>query len=142
MKCLCILPRVEYKFKSQYSDPINGSDLVHISFGANAANIFKLFKKLFVVQYPMVHIPSRKQAPNHKVDHLFSCLIQVSAKTFELCCNISSDKQDAIFQGHIKDKHRVTFKRVGDGFLIAAVFKDGYTINFYPSNIPPPNNWI
>ena len=66
---LSISTRVEYKFKSQDYDPINGSDLVHASFGSNAENIFKLFKLLFAVQYPMVNVPSRKRAPNHKFDH-------------------------------------------------------------------------
>ena len=63
--------------KLQYSDPNIGSDLVHASFGAKAANIFKLFKLLFAVQDPMVNFPSRKRAPNHKVYEFFSCLVIV-----------------------------------------------------------------
>ena len=90
----------------------------------------------------MVHATSRKQAPNHEVDYLFSCLIQVSTNSFELGHNISSDKKYASFQGHNEEKYRVTFKRAGDGFLIDAGCEDGYTISFYPSNPPPPKKWI
>ena len=72
---LIISPCIEYRFKSQDYDPINGSDLVHALFGANATNIFKLFKFLFEVQDPMVNVTSIKRASNHKVDHLFSHLI-------------------------------------------------------------------
>ena len=87
------LPCVEYKFKSQDSDVINGSDLVHALFGANSTKIIKLFKFLFVVQDPMVNVPSRKRASNHKVDRFFSHLIQVSTEAFELGRNLSSDKK-------------------------------------------------
>ena len=92
------------KLKSHDYYPINGSDFVHALFGANATNIFKLLKKLFEVQDPMVNVTSRKQAPNHKVDHSFSHLIQVSNEEFETDCNLSSDRQDASFQVHHEDK--------------------------------------
>ena len=76
----------------------------------------------------MVNVTSRKRAQNHKVDHLFSHIIQVSAEVFEPVCNISSGKQDVIFQGHHEDKHQVTFKCAGDGFLIDKLCEYGYTI--------------
>ena len=63
-------------------------------------------------------------------------------QAFEPGRNISSDKQDASFQGHHEDKHRVTFKHAGYVFLVDSVCGDGYTINFYPRNVPPPKKWI
>ena len=111
-------------------------------FGENAANIFKLFKLLFELQGPSVKFLSRKRAPNHKVEHLFSHIIQVSNEAFEPGCNISSDEQDEILQGHHEDKHRITFKHVGYGFFIDALCENGYTINFYARNPPPPKKWI
>ena len=75
-------PRVEYKFKSQNDDPVNGSDLVCASFGKNAMKRYKLFKLLFAIQDPMIPVPSRKHAPNHKVDHFFSHLLNVSSDAF------------------------------------------------------------
>ena len=116
--------------------------MVHASFGANAAKIFKLFKILFAIHDPMVNAPSRKWAPNHKVDHLFSHPIQVSTEEFELGCNLSSDEQDTSSQGYHGDKQRVTLKCAGDGFLIDALCEDGYPINLYPRNVPPPKKWI
>ena len=105
-------------------------------------HIFSNHSNCFAVQYTMVNVTSRKRAPNHKVDHFFFHLIQVSTKAFEPVCNISSDKQDASFQGHHEDKQRVTFKRAGDGFLIDSLCEYGYTINFYPRNVPPTKKWI
>ena len=134
---LNISPRVEYKFKSQHNDPVNGSDLIFASFGENAINRYKLFKLLFAVQDPMIPVPPRKNAPNHKVDHFFSHILNVSAEAFEPGRNLSSDEQDASFQGRHEDKARVTFKRAGDGFLIDALCEDGYTYSFYPRNTPP-----
>ena len=63
-------------------------------------------------------------------------------QAFEPGCNISSDKQDASFQGHQEDKHRVTFKHAGDVFSVDSVCDDGYAINFYPRNAPPPKKRI
>ena len=74
--------------------------MVHALFGANDANIFKLFKILSVVQDPMVNFPSRNQAPNHKIDRLFSHIVQFSTEEFRPGHNLSSDKKDAIFQVH------------------------------------------
>ena len=98
MNILSILPCVEFKFKSQYYNPINRLYLVHASFGANAENILKLFKILFAVQDSMVNVPLRKQTPNHKVEHFFSRLIQVSTEAFEPGRNLSFDKKYASFQ--------------------------------------------
>ena len=99
--------------------------MVHASFGANAANIFKLFKLLFSVQDPMVNVPSRKQANNHTVDHFFSHIIQFFTEVFAPGHSISPDKQYTSFQGHHEDKQRVKFKRAGDGFLIDVFGEDG-----------------
>ena len=116
--------------------------MVHALFGVKAANIFKLFKLLFAVQDPTVDVPSRNQAPNQKVDHFFSQLIQVSTETFEPGLNISSDKKYASLQVHNEDKRRLTFKHKGYGFLIYAVCEDGYTAKFYPRNNPLPKKCI
>ena len=114
--------------------------MVHPSFGANATKIFKLFKLLFVLQDPMVNVTSRTQAPNHKFDHFLSHIIQVSAKAFELGSNIYSEKKDAAFQGNHEGKQWVTFKCAWNGLLIDEFCEDGYNINFYVRNFPPPKN--
>ena len=90
--------------------------MVHALFGANAVNIFKLFKFFLTLQDPMVNVPSRKRAPNNKDDHFFSHLIQFSTEAFEPGRNISSDKQDTSFQWHHEDKQRATLNGAEDGF--------------------------
>ena len=82
---------------------------------AQTLQIFSNYSKINLVHDPMVNVPSRKQAPNHKFDHLFSYLLQVSTKAFEPGRNISSEEQDTSLQGHHEDKQWVTFKRAGDG---------------------------
>ena len=56
--------------------------------------------------------------------------------------NLSYYKQYGGFQGHHEDKQRVTFKRARDGFLIDKFCEDGYTMNLYPRNFPPPKKYI
>ena len=90
----------------------------------------------------MVNVTSRKQALNHKFDHFFSCLIQLSSKEFGPVSNLYSDEQNSISQGHNDDKQQVTFNRAGYGFLIDAVCENGYTIKLYPRNVPPQKKWI
>ena len=90
----------------------------------------------------MVNVTSINQAPNHKVDHIFSHLIQVSTEVFDPGSNLSSYKQYTSFQGHHADKQWIKFKHTGDVFLIDAVLGDGYTINFYMRNEPPPKKLI
>ena len=133
---------MEYKFRSQHDDPVNGNDLCHNSFGKNAERRHKEFKNLFAVQDPMLPIPPRHLSPNFKVDHFFSHILKVSSDAFEAGKHLSADEQDASFQGRHEDKQRVTYKKAGDGFLIDSICEDGYTMNFYPRNLPPPKYWI
>ena len=97
--------------------------MVHASFCAKSANVFKPFIILFAVRYPIVNYNSRNRAPNHKVEHLFSNIIQVSTEAFEPGRNISYDEQDTILLVYHEDKHRVTLKCAGDGFLIDALLR-------------------
>ena len=108
---------------------------------AQTLQIFSNYSKTNLVHDTMVNVPSRKRAPNHKFDHLFSYLLQVSTKAFEPGRNISSYKQDSSTQGNHEDKQRVTFKLAGYGVLIYSC-EDGYTIKFYPRNDPPPKKLI
>ena len=97
---------------------------------------------LFAVQDPMVPIPSRKKAPNHKVDHMFAHMLRVFSDSYDVGKDISGDEQDAPFQGKHQDKQRVTYKKAGDGFMIDSLCEHGFTISFYPRNAPPPKKWI
>ena len=55
---------------------------------------------------------------------------------------ISCDEQDIGLQVQHKDKQRVTFKKVGEGFLLDSLFADGYIYSFYFSNQAVPKSWI
>ena len=139
---LNISPRIEYKFGSQEVDWVNGNDVIHNAFGRSAVQRHKQFKYLFAVQDPMVPIPSRKKAPNHKVDHMFAHMLRVFADSYDVGKDIAGDEQDAPFQGRHQDKQRVTYKKAGDGFMIDSICEHGFTISFYPRNAAPPKKWI
>ena len=69
-------------------------------------------------------------------------MLNVFSQAYDVGRDISGDEQDASFQGRHELKQRVTFKKAGDGFLIDSICEDGYTISFYPRNMPPPQKWI
>ena len=73
---LNISPRIEYKFCPQDEDPVNGNNLCSAMFGSDAERRFKQFRALFAVQDPMLPIPNRRLAPNHKVDPLLLHMLQ------------------------------------------------------------------
>ena len=141
MNGLNISPRLDYKFQPQESDWINGNDVVSNAFGAGAVQRHKQFKYLFAVQDPMVAIPDKKKSPNHKVNHMFAHMLKAFSASYDVGRNISGDEQDCPFQGKHEDKQRVNYKKAGDGFMIDLICEDGFTINFYPRNAPPPKKW-
>ena len=67
---ISISPQMEYKFKTQQEDPVNGNDLCALVFGANGEKRYRQFRSLFAIQDPMIQTPDRKYAPNHKVNPL------------------------------------------------------------------------
>ena len=56
--------------------------------------------------------------------------------------SISVDEMDISFQGQHKDKQRVTYKKGGDGFLVDALWAEGYTYSWYFRNQLAPRKWI
>ena len=65
--------------------------------------------------------------PNWKIDPLLKHCMRVAKEAVILGRHLSVDTQDIGFQGLHKDKQRVTFKKVGDGFLVDFLCSDGYT---------------
>ena len=142
MNGLNVSPRIEYKFEPQEVDWVNGNDVISNAFGVNAAERHKQFKFLFACQDPMIPVPDRKKAPNHKVDDFFAHMLKVFSDSYDVGKDISCDEQDSPFQGKHQDKQQVNFKKARDGFMIDSLCEDGFTISFYPRNLPPPKKWI
>ena len=127
-------PQVEMKFHSQSDDPVNGNDFIHSSFGGNTTRSkrrHRHFKSFFSSVDPRIPPPSRTTHPNWKVHPLLKHLPQVSQKALFLGRNLSCDEQTIGFQGHHKDKQRITYKKEGDGFLADCICSDGYTYAFH-----------
>ena len=108
---LNISPRIEYKFRSQDEDPVNGNNFCSYVFRSDSNRRFKQFRALFAIQDPMLPIPSRKHAPNHKVDPFLLHMLKSVFAYWAPGPSIAGDEQDAGFQGRHPDKHRVTFKK-------------------------------
>ena len=133
-------PQVEMKFKSSVEDPINGNDLVHRAFGAKSSlsvRRHKHFKAFFACVDPLIPTPSRETHPNWKIHPLLKHMNNVGKKAVHLGRDLSSDEQTIGFQGHHKDKLRVTYKTEGDGFMADCICSDGYTYNFHFRHQPP-----
>ena len=101
---LSVSPRLEYKFKTQDQDPVNGNNLCAGVFGTNAGQRLKEFRSVFAIQDPMVPIPERKKAPNHKVDPLLRHMQRIFLECWECGFQIAGDEQDAGFKGRHPDK--------------------------------------
>ena len=134
-------PQVELKFKNQLEDPVNGSDLCNRVFGKRGVTRHKEFKAFFAGVNPIVPTPPTYSHPNWKIDPLLKHMRSVSQSAIHIGRDISVDEQDIGFQGRHKDKQRVTFKKVGDGFLVDALCADGYTFAWYFRNQLAPKYW-
>jgi hypothetical protein len=95
------------KFQSQCKDPVNGSDLVHSSFGPNAERRHKHFKAFLSLLAPSdaAHPPRlRSEQPNYKVDTLLNHMNRVNQSAWLLGRNNAVDEQTIGFQGRHADK--------------------------------------
>ena len=135
-------PKLDFKFKSETEDPVNGSTLCNEIFGKGGVTRHKEFRAFFSATNPIIPTPPTSTHPNWKIDPLLKQLLRVSKECIFIGKKIAIDEQDIGFQGRHKDKQRVTFKKVGDGFLLDALCSDGYTYNFYFRNQPAPQKWI
>ena len=76
-----------------------------------------------------------------EIDSLLKQILKISQSAIHIGKHISIDEEDIGFQGRHKDKQRITFKKVGDGFLVYALCADGYTYSFYFRNQVAPQFW-
>jgi Transposase IS4/SAP domain len=135
-------PRVEMKFNPQSTDEVNGNDFVFRSFGTNALRRHKHFKAFFSIQDPRIIVPDRSSKPNWKVEPLIKLMKLASQEAWEVGEVFSVDEQTIGFQGHHKDKLRITYKAEGDGFQCDALCEGGFTISFYFRNEPAPLKYL
>ncbi len=135
-------PQIDMKFKSMYEDHVNGSNLCQEVFGKQGVTQHKEFKAFFSPTNPIKPTPPTNTHPNWKSDPCLKNMMRVSKDSMMIGQNISVDEQDIGFQGQHKDKQRISYKRVGDGFLVDALCADGYTYTWYFCNQLAPKHWI
>ena len=133
---------MKQKFRPQCEDPVNGSDLCYRVFGINGASRHKEFKAFFACVDPLIPTPPTSTHPNWKIQPLLNHILRVSKDAMFVGANISVDEQDIGFQGQHADKMRISYKKVGDGFLVDALCADGYTYCFYFRNQKAPKKWM
>ena len=139
---MVLSPQIEYKFASKNDDPINGSDLCHSVFGKSGTTRHKEFKAFFSATNPLQSTPPTSTHPNWKIDPCLKHMMRVSKECICLGQIISVDEQDIGFQGQHRDKQRINYKKVVDGFLLDALSSDGYTFSWYFCNQLAPKTWI
>jgi Transposase IS4 len=135
-------PHVEMKFNRQDVDPVNGNDLCARVFGSNAKKRHKMFKLLFTVQDPYKPMEDRTKNPYHKVNSFLKWMKQISIYAWNPGMHLAGDEQTIGFQGRHEAKQRITYKNEGDGFQCDALCDQGYTLNFYFRNAPPPVKYV
>lgn len=127
-------PQVEMKFSSTKEDPVNGSDFIFNAFGCKSGHArrrHKHFKAFMTCVNPTIQPPDRDLNPNWKIHPLLKHMLAVNKEAVHIGQHLSCDEQTIGFQGHHRDKQRITYKAEGDGFLADCICSDGYTYNFY-----------
>jgi hypothetical protein len=135
-------PRIEWKFKSQRDDPVNGNDFVCNAFGPGAERRLKQFKAFFACQDPALPVPDRKKDPLHKVRPMVNWINFCGQRARALGRDFAIDEQSIGFQGKHIDKLRVTYKAEGDGFQADALCQDAFTYALYYRNDPAPKKYL
>jgi hypothetical protein len=135
-------PRVEWKFKSQREDSVNGNDFICNAFGPGAERRLKQFKAFFACQDPALAVPDRKKDPLHKVRPMVHWINFCGQRARALGRDFAIDEQSIGFQGKHVDKLRVTYKAEGDGFQADALCQDAFTYALYYRNDPAPKKYL
>ena len=134
-------PQIEMKFTDHTIDPVNGSSLCNRIFGKRGVTRHKEFKAFLGAVNPIVPTPPTTTHPNWKIDPVLKSMMRVSQEAVCIGQDVSVDEQDIGFQGRHKDKQRVNFKKVGDGFLVDCLCAEGYTYAWYFRNQVAPKSW-
>lgn len=101
-----------------------------------------ILSAFFVCQNPSIHLPSRQDYPNWKIRPLIKWINYISPRAWLLGKYISIDEMTIGFQGHHRDKLRITYKTKGDGFQCDALCDDGFVYQVYFRNDPAEAKYL
>ena len=101
-----------------------------------------LDKCFFSATDPLKPIPPTDTHPNCQIDPVLKHIMRVSKQCVVLGSNISIDEQDIGFQGQHRNKQRISYKPVRDGFLVDTLCSEGYTYSWYFRNQATPRQWM
>ena len=91
-------PRIDMKFETRSSDPIQGNNFLHNSVGRNSVRRHKEFKCCFACQDPQNPMPSHKLCLNWNLYLLLNHILYVFRFSWFLGCALSIDEQMIFFQ--------------------------------------------
>ena len=134
-------PQIEMKFKYHSEDPVDGSDISNCIYGKTGVTRHKEFKTFYACVNPIIPTPPTSTHPNWKIDPLLKQVLRISQSAIHIGRYISIDEQGIGFEGRYKDKERVTFKTVGDRFLVDKLYADEYAYSFSFRNQVTPKFW-
>ena len=127
---------------SRIRKPFHGNNFIRQCFGPNIARRHRRFKCFFTSTDPHIPVPFKNTHPNWEVHPLLNHIKRVSKNAIFLGKDISCGEQTIGFQGHHKDKQRITFKNEDSEFLADVIHSDGCTYSFYFCNQPAPEKYL
>ncbi len=142
-------PQFNYWFCLEDKEPLLGSNLISNALRqknaatgktVKAACRWKHFHQYFTVaDYRDSPKEKQKYDPLWKVHELLDKLNKQAKDMWVPEKWVAIDEQTLGFQGALRMKLRISYKRKGDGFQCNAVCNGGYTYSFYFCHGPPPN---
>jgi hypothetical protein len=131
-------PSVEMEFNPQTIDPVNGNHLCASVFGSNSKKSHKMFKLLSTVQDPCKPVEDWSNNLYQKLNSFFKWTKQISIYAWNPVKHLVCIEKTLGFQWRHEAKQRITYNNKGDVFQCDAICDQGYTLNFYFRNAPPP----
>lgn len=133
-------PRLEYWFLKPHDSKVYGNDFISRVFPRGAKRLAE-FRRFFCMYDPRISPQSEiAKRTLFKVRFMLDHLQESFKKWWMTGRDISIDEQTLGFQGRHGSKLRITFKRVGDGFMCDALCDQGYTYAFYFRCDDPPTS--
>ena len=137
---ICPKPNIGLWFANDNESKIFGNNNFKQRFRGGERR-WRVFRRFFAMHDARLHpaMPQCKK-PLFKVERLLNHINDQSMKHWETGINLSIDEMTIGFQGRHKDKLRITYKKIGDGFQADSTCDEGHCYQFRFRHDDQPEN--